>query len=97
MSNRSVRLKKDFALFDGSELFFDNHWMKQHTLGSRLSKLREERGLSRPKVHDVGGPAPYNLYRWEKDIHLPSIEVLFQLAKIYGVDAADMIDGLELE
>lgn len=55
------------------------------TIGSRLRKIRELRGLSQSKIEEILNIPKKSLSLYELDKRLPSIEVLIQLSNYYNI------------
>lgn len=57
---------------------------KTLTIGQRIAKLREQRGLTRTQLHQL--VPNVNIWRVEKDEYLPSVTVLEQIAQALDAD-----------
>lgn len=60
------------------------------TVGQNIKKYRKEMGLTQAKLAKEIGVFQHHVYRWERDIVVPSIETIKKLANILGVST----DGL---
>ena len=63
-------------------------------LGERISKLREERGLSQVELAKRVGKSKQSISNWENNYILPSIEMLIQLSTVFHV-SCDYLLGLD--
>jgi DNA-binding XRE family transcriptional regulator len=59
--------------------------MKGETMGERLKRLREARGMSQPQLAEAARIPVGTLRQWEQDRRLPSLEGFFAVADGLGV------------
>ena len=67
------------------------------SIGERITQLRKERNLSQgdlAKAMDVSRQA---VSKWENGTSDPSTSNLLSLAKLYGIDAADLLRQVKPE
>jgi transcriptional regulator with XRE-family HTH domain len=69
-----------------------DHGMNEppETLGQRLRVLRKARGWSQQDVADRTGVRVLAVGKWERDQQNPSDPNLVTLAKLYGIDPAEI-------
>jgi len=60
------------------------------TLGQNIRKYRKEKGLTQEELAKKIGVIQSNVYRWERDIIIPSLSTIKKIAQILEVS----IDGL---
>lgn len=60
------------------------------TIGQNIRKYRKEEGLTQAELAKKIGVFQHHIYRWEKDIVIPSIETIKKLANVLEVST----DGL---
>jgi transcriptional regulator with XRE-family HTH domain len=61
--------------------------------GARLRQLREVRGLSQHELAALAGIAVMQVNRYERDIHLPSIETTIKLARLFRMTTDDLLNS----
>ena len=61
------------------------------TVGKRIMKRREERGLSRNDLADELGVEISTVFRWEKGTRLPDLVMLARIVNILGCEIEDLI------
>jgi DNA-binding LytR/AlgR family response regulator len=61
------------------------------TVGKRIMKRREERGLSRNDLADELGVEISTVFRWEKGTRLPDLVMLTHIVNILGCEIDDLI------
>lgn len=60
------------------------------TLGQNIKKYRKELELTQEQLAKKVGVIQSNVYRWEKDVVVPSIDTIKKLAKTLNIS----VDGL---
>ncbi|MFE6743185.1 helix-turn-helix domain-containing protein [Streptomyces tubercidicus] len=61
-------------------------------VAQRLRRLRQERNLTLAVLADQTGVSAVHLSRLEKGERHPSVGLLFQLARVYGVSLSSLVD-----
>jgi transcriptional regulator with XRE-family HTH domain len=64
-------------------------------LGNRIRKARETRGLSRQALANAIGTSLSAVAMIEGGFRLPSLELLFTIGQVLGVEPAKLIRGLQ--
>lgn len=64
------------------------------SLGNRIRKLRNERGISQLELSERVDVSRQTLSKWENDIVLPDVDNLIKLSYEFGV-STDFLLGLE--
>ena len=64
--------------------------MKKMMIGSRIKKLRQERGMTQEQLAKSIGISFQAISKWENDIALPDITLVPTLAQIFGVSTDDL-------
>lgn len=67
--------------------------MDQQRIGSFLKQLRREQGLTQAQIAERLGVTNRSVSRWETGRNLPDFDLLLQLAQLYGVGAAEILEG----
>lgn len=65
-------------------------------IGNNLQKLRKNKKLTQLELADKFNYSDKSISKWEKGESLPSIDVLYQLAKFYGVTLDDLTSEKEI-
>ena len=65
------------------------------TLGENLQKLRAAKGLSQQDVARTLYVSRQSVSKWENDAAEPGVENLKALAKLYGVEAEELLRGID--
>ncbi len=68
--------------------------MTQHTLGSTITALRKQKGMTQQELADYMGVSDKAVSKWERDQSLPDIYALARLADLFGV-TVDQLLGSE--
>lgn len=63
------------------------------TLGSRIVKLRKEKGLTQEELAEKLGVSAQAISKWENDVSCPDITLLPALAGILGVTTDELLTG----
>lgn len=66
-------------------------------IGQNLLKLRRNKKLTQLELAEKFNYSDKSISKWEKGESLPSIDVLYQLAKFYGVTLDDLTSEKELD
>jgi len=61
------------------------------SLGPRLRELREARGLSQRELADLAGIDVMQVNRYERGMHLPSLETTVKLARLFEVPTDELL------
>ncbi|PKK93373.1 MAG: hypothetical protein CVV61_04965 [Tenericutes bacterium HGW-Tenericutes-6] len=61
-------------------------------IGERLKKLRMNAKLTQKDVADIMNVTPQTISKWELDLSEPSIDMMKELAALYGVKVDDLLD-----
>lgn len=64
-------------------------------VGNNLQKLRKNKKLTQLELADKFNYSDKSISKWEKGESLPSIDILYQLAKFYGVTLDDLTSEKE--
>lgn len=67
------------------------------SLGYRLRKLRDDKGLSQKEVAQLVGISAVNLSRYERDKRIPNKKTLHKIAEFYEVSPSYLYFGNEKE
>lgn len=63
------------------------------TIGSRIAKLRKEKGLSQEKLAEKLGVSSQAVSKWENDASCPDISLLPELARVLEVTTDELLIG----
>ena len=61
--------------------------------GPRLRQLREARGISQHELAELASIDVMQVNRYERGIHLPSIDTTLKLAKLFRMTTDDLLGG----
>jgi transcriptional regulator with XRE-family HTH domain len=67
---------------------------KGETMGDRLKKLREEAGLSQPKLAKAAGIPVGTIRNWEQNLRVPRLDTAFRVAKALGISLDLLADAV---
>lgn len=59
---------------------------------SRLVKLREARGLTRPELARLADVSLQTIHKWESGSQSPQIDVLMRVVGVLGTTVSDLVD-----
>ena len=62
-------------------------------IGEFLQELRKEKGLTQEQLAEKVGVARRTVSRWETGFNMPDLDVLIELADLYGVDLREILSG----
>ena len=62
-----------------------------NTLGSRLTALRKEKGLTQEQLAEKLGVTNQSVSKWENDINAPDISILIMLADLYDTTVDSLL------
>ena len=62
-----------------------------NTLGSRLTALRKEKGLTQEQLAEKLGFTNQSVSKWENDINAPDISILIMLADLYDTTVDSLL------
>lgn len=65
------------------------------SLGPKLRKLREARGLSQRELADMAKIDVMQVNRYERGMHLPSLETTLRLARLFDVTTDELLGAAE--
>jgi transcriptional regulator with XRE-family HTH domain len=63
--------------------------------GKRFREIRERRGMSREELALAVNRGAIQIYRWEREIQLPSPATIGAIARALRVDVEQLYDALE--
>lgn len=63
------------------------------TLGTKIKRLREEKGYSQEKLAELLNVHAVTISKWENGTQIPRAERLNELAKILGVSSEYLLEG----
>lgn len=64
-------------------------------IGPRLQRVRTSRGLTLAEVAELAGTSASTVSRLESGLRRPSLELLFPLARVYGMSLDDLVGAPE--
>ena len=64
-------------------------------IADRIQYLRKQKGLSQEELADKIGVSRQAVSKWENGTSEPSTSNLIALAKLYGVDAGELLRNIE--
>ncbi|MGO4680777.1 helix-turn-helix domain-containing protein [Microbacterium sp. 2MCAF23] len=64
-------------------------------IGPRLQRIRTNRGLTLAEVAELAGTSASTVSRLESGLRRPSLELLFPLARVYGMSLDDLVGAPE--
>lgn len=67
--------------------------MNNKTLGSFLSELRKEKGITQRELAEILNVSDKTVSHWECDEHSPDLSILPILAELFGVSCDELIRG----
>ena len=70
--------------------------MDMQKIGSFLSQLRKERGLTQEQLGEKIGVTNKTVSRWETGTYLPPVEMLQTLSEMYGITINEILSGERL-
>lgn len=70
--------------------------MDMKKIGSFLSQLRKERGLTQEQLGEKLGVTNKTVSRWETGTYLPPVEILQLLSELYGITINEILSGERL-
>ena len=65
--------------------------MNQIKIGEFLKELRKEKGLTQEQFAEQFNVSRWSVSRWETGTAAPSTTKLMAMAKLFGVDAAELL------
>ena len=66
------------------------------TLGQKIKKLRNEKGLTQKDLADQVHVTFQTVSKWEKDENEPDVSTLKELSKLFDVTVDQLVNGEEL-
>ena len=69
--------------------------MANETFGTRLARLRKEKGLSQVDIADKVGVTAQAVSKWENDQTSPDIDVLLKLSEIFEISMDELLGKTE--
>lgn len=67
--------------------------MDQRKVGQFLKNLRGEKGLTQAQLAEELGTTNRSVSRWENGVTMSDFDLLIELAKYYGVEVGEILDG----
>ena len=67
--------------------------MDQQKIGSFIKELRLEKKLTQEQLSELLGVSNRSVSRWENGKTLPDIDLLIELADIFGVEISELLSG----
>ncbi len=65
------------------------------SLSQRLKQLRMEKAYTQEYVAEMLGVSRQAVSKWENGTAEPSTSKLFAIAKLYGIEVSQLLDGIE--
>ena len=65
--------------------------MTQQTLGSAITALRKQKGMTQQELADYMGVSDKAVSKWERDQSLPDVYALARLADLFGVTVDQLL------
>lgn len=65
----------------------------QATIGSRIARLRKEKGMTQEALAEKLGVSSQAVSKWENDMACPDISLLTTLADVLGVTTDELLSG----
>ena len=63
------------------------------TLGERLARLRNQKGLSQDALAEALGVSRQSVSKWETDASIPELDKLVRLSGLFGVSLDELVSG----
>ena len=63
------------------------------TLGERLARLRNQKGLSQDALAEALGVSRQSVSKWETDASIPELDKLVRLSGLSGVSLDELVSG----
>lgn len=67
--------------------------MDQKKVGLFLKELRGEKSVTQEELAEVLGVSNRSISRWENGTTMPDFDLVIELAKYYGVEVGEILDG----
>lgn len=80
-----------FPVSDITDELLQTHYSKKSIIGAKITKYREEAGMSPQELADAINVAVQTVYRWESGKRIPDIITFMHIAKVLGIDAEKLI------
>lgn len=65
----------------------------QATIGSRIARLRKEKGMTQESLAEKLGVSSQAVSKWENDLACPDVSLLTTLADVLGVTTDELLSG----
>ncbi len=65
------------------------------SLSQRLKQLRTDRNYTQEYVAEILGVSRQAVSKWENGSSEPSTSKLFAIAKLYGIEVTELLEGIE--
>ena len=65
----------------------------QATIGSRIARLRKEKGMTQEALAEKLGVSSQAVSKWENDLACPDVSLLTTLADVLGVTTDELLSG----
>ena len=63
------------------------------TLGERLARLRNQKGLSQDALAEALGVSRQSVSKWATDASIPELDKLVRLSGLFGVSLDELVSG----
>ncbi|HBA47036.1 MAG TPA: transcriptional regulator [Lachnospiraceae bacterium] len=67
--------------------------MDQQKTGQFLKMLRSQKSITQAELAEVLGVSNRSISRWENGTTMPDFDLVIELAKYYGVEVGEILDG----
>ncbi len=71
--------------------------MDQQKVGQFLRELRNEKSVTQAEIAEVLGVSNRSISRWENGTTMPDFDLLIEMAKYYGVEVGEILEGKRKE
>jgi transcriptional regulator with XRE-family HTH domain len=62
------------------------------TIGEKIKSLRLRDNMTQAELGNILNMSRNNVSKWETNVSVPSIEVIKELSKVFGIDVNDLVD-----
>ena len=80
-----------FPVSDITDELLEAHYSGKNLIVTKLTKYREESGLTQQQFADKMNVTVQTIYRWERGERIPDIVTFMHIAKLLGVNAEKLI------
>lgn len=67
--------------------------MAKETIGARIQRIREERGMSASELSRLVEVTPTAVWNWENNGTRPRPDALLRIAKVFGISRDTLVSG----